>query len=70
MNADREVYENGSILIENNIIKEVGKFDISIVDKDAEIYDAKGKILMPGLVNTHVHLSQQLGRGLADDVVL
>ncbi|MGS2430292.1 amidohydrolase family protein, partial [Clostridioides difficile] len=70
MNADREVYENGSILIENNIIKEVGKFDINIVDKDAEIYDAKGKILMPGLVNTHVHLSQQLGRGLADDVVL
>ncbi len=43
MNADREVYENGSILIENNIIKEVGKFDINIVDKDAEIYDAKGK---------------------------
>ena len=25
---------------------------------------------MPGLVNTHVHLSQQLGRGIADDVVL
>ncbi|HBF8962811.1 TPA: amidohydrolase [Clostridioides difficile] len=70
MNADREVYETGSILIENNIIKNVGKFDINIVDKDAEIYDAKGKILMPGLVNTHVHLSQQLGRGLADDVVL
>lgn len=43
MNADREVYETGSILIENNIIKNVGKFDINIVDKDAEIYDAKGK---------------------------
>lgn len=70
MNDKREVYENGNILIEDNIIKAVGKFDDSIVNKDAEIYDANGKILMPGLINTHVHLSQQLGRGIADDVDL
>ncbi|WP_042275093.1 amidohydrolase [[Clostridium] dakarense] len=70
MNDERDVYENGNILIEDNIIKAVGKFDNSIVDKNAEIYDANGKILMPGLINTHVHLSQQLGRGIADDVDL
>ncbi|MGX4600597.1 amidohydrolase [Faecalimicrobium sp. JNUCC 81] len=70
MNDKREVYENGNILIEDNIIKAVGKFDDSLVNKDAEIYDANGKILMPGLINTHVHLSQQLGRGIADDVDL
>lgn len=70
MNDKREVYENGSILIEDNIIKAVGKFDNDIVNDDAEIYDANGKILMPGLINTHVHLSQQLGRGIADDVDL
>ena len=70
MNDKREVYENGSILIEDNIIKAVGKFDNDIVNDDAEVYDANGKILMPGLINTHVHLSQQLGRGIADDVDL
>ncbi len=70
MNDEREVYENGSILIEDNIIKAVGNVDESMVNTDAEVYDAQGKIVMPGLVNTHVHLSQQLGRGLADDVTL
>lgn len=70
MNEEREVYENGSILIENNIIKAVGHVDENLINEDAEIYDAKGKILMPGFVNTHVHLSQQLGRGIADDVTL
>ena len=70
MNEEREVYENGSILIEENIIKAVGHVDESLINEDAEIYDAKGKILMPGFVNTHVHLSQQLGRGIADDVNL
>lgn len=70
MNEEREVYENGSILIEENIIKAVGHVDESLINEGAEIYDAKGKILMPGFVNTHVHLSQQLGRGIADDVNL
>lgn len=34
---------------------------------DREI-DAKGMVLMPGLVNTHTHLSMTLFRGVADDV--
>jgi 5-methylthioadenosine/S-adenosylhomocysteine deaminase len=36
----------------------------------AETRSARGLIVIPGLVNTHCHLSQQLGRGLADDVDL
>ena len=70
MNNNRDVYKSGNILIEDNIIKAVGHFDESIVNENAETYDANGKILMPGLVNTHVHLSQQLGRGISDDVDL
>jgi len=31
---------------------------------------AAGRIVIPGLVNTHCHTSQQLGRGLGDDVDL
>lgn len=36
----------------------------------AETVDASGMVVLPGLVNTHCHTSQQLGRGLADDVDL
>ena len=70
MNKRREIFNNGSILIEGNIIKEIGKVEQNLIERDAEIYDAKGKIILPGFVNTHVHLSQQLGRGIADDVDL
>lgn len=70
MNSEREVYECGSILIENDKIVKVGKIDFKDLGHNVEEYDAKGKIVMPGLINTHVHLSQQLGRGIADDVDL
>lgn len=70
MNKNREIFKNSSVLIEDDKIKAVGKVEHSLVNADAEIYDAQGKIILPGLVNTHVHLSQQLGRGVADDVVL
>lgn len=70
MNKNREIFKNGSVLIEDDKIKAVGKVEPSLVNADAEIYDTQGKIILPGLVNTHVHLSQQLGRGVADDVVL
>lgn len=70
MNKNREIFKNGSVLIEDDKMKAVGKVEHSLVNADAEIYDAQGKIILPGLVNTHVHLSQQLGRGVADDVVL
>lgn len=70
MNETRDVYKNGSILIEDNKILSVGIIDDRLIKEDVEIYDGDGRILMPGLVNTHVHLSQQLGRGIADDVNL
>ena len=57
MNEKREVFNGGSILIEDDKIVAVGKVADTLVKADAEIYDAQGKIIMPGLVNTHVHLS-------------
>lgn len=70
MNKKEEVFTQGSVLIENDKIKEVGVIKPSIIASDAEIIDLKGKIVMPGLINTHVHTSQQLGRGIGDDVNL
>lgn len=56
-----EVAENGSILIEEDRIIAVGAFDQLAVDfpdlvKRADIIDATGKIVMPGLVDCHTHL--------------
>ena len=70
MNKNREIFKNGSILIENDRVKAVGRVDPSLINSDVEVYNALGKIILPGFINTHVHLSQQLGRGVADDVVL
>lgn len=70
MNGNREIYNHGSLLIEGDVIKAIGKIDKELLGSEVEVYDAEGKIVFPGFVNTHVHLSQQLGRGIADDVTL
>ncbi len=57
-----------SLLIKDDIISEIStEIDEDGVDK---IIDAEGKILLPGLINTHTHLSMTLFRGLADDLSL
>ncbi len=70
MNAREEVYESADLLIENDRIIAVGTIDPSRIAPEAEVLNARGKIVLPGLINTHVHTSQQLGRGLGDDVPL
>ncbi len=57
-----------SLLIKNDKIGDIGlEIPEANVDK---IIDAQGKILMPGLINTHTHVSMTLFRGLADDLSL
>ena len=57
-----------SLLIKDDLIAEIAdSIDEANVDK---IIDAEGKILLPGLINTHTHLSMTLFRGLADDLSL
>ncbi len=57
-----------SLLIKNDLIAEISdEIDESNIDK---VIDAEGKILLPGFINTHTHLSMTLFRGLADDLSL
>ena len=39
-------------------------------EKPAQIIDASGMVLMPGLINCHTHLPMSLLRGYADDLAL
>ncbi len=57
-----------SLLIKDDKIVEIST-EIDEINAD-KIIDADGKILLPGLINTHTHLSMTLFRGLADDLSL
>ncbi|XP_009781218.1 uncharacterized protein [Nicotiana sylvestris] len=73
MDSQSRVYQDGAIAIQNNSIIAVGK-SAEILPQfsslSPQILDLSGQILLPGFINTHVHTSQQLGRGIADDVDL
>lgn len=62
MDDSRNRYPLGSIYIEDGVIKEIG---IQIETNRAdEVIDARGKIIYPGLVNTHHHLYQTFTRNI------
>jgi 5-methylthioadenosine/S-adenosylhomocysteine deaminase len=68
MNANREVLENGAIVIQGSQIVAVGPASIVTGYKAAKSIDARGGIVMPGFINTHTHVSMTVFRGLGDDV--
>lgn len=51
----KEPAAGSTILIENGIIKEVGT-DL-FVPADADVMDLKGRIVIPGLIDAHVHIN-------------
>lgn len=58
----------GDIYIEENIIKAIGRdLQINHVDK---IIDATNRTVIPGFIQTHIHLCQTLFRGKGDDLEL
>jgi 5-methylthioadenosine/S-adenosylhomocysteine deaminase len=66
MNKNRDIFY-GDILIEGNKIKRIdAKIDIN-ADK---VIDASNCAVIPGLIQTHVHLTQRIFQGLADDMQL
>src|SRR5918911_3396621 len=66
MDADDRVFA-ADVLIEGSRIAAVGA---SLTARADEVIDASGRVLLPGLVQTHVHLCQTLFRGAADDLTL
>jgi len=67
MDPKRRIFERGSVAIEGDKIIAVGK---DVKEKADVVIDARGKVVLPGLVNAHTHLSMTLLRGVADDMEL
>ncbi|MCC5912064.1 MAG: 5'-deoxyadenosine deaminase [Clostridiaceae bacterium] len=66
MNKQMEIFK-GDVLIEGDKIIDIApKIEVA----DVETIDAGGKVVMPGFIQTHIHLTQTLFRGQADDLEL
>ncbi len=57
-------FENGGVVMEGDSIVEVGEY-AALLEKypQAELIDARGGVIMPGLINTHDHLRSIFSRG-------
>lgn len=65
MNACREIIK-GDLLIENDRIAALGQTPATA----ERVIDATGQVVIPGLIQPHIHLCQTLFRGRADDMEL
>jgi 5-methylthioadenosine/S-adenosylhomocysteine deaminase len=61
---DRFDIVDGDVSIENGRIAAIGP---NLSARQAKTIDARGGFILPGLIQTHIHLCQTLFRGYADD---
>jgi len=71
MDGNRHVFEDGAMAVQGDAIVAIGPGQEVVAKYEApRKIDAKGKLIMPGLINAHTHIPMVLLRGLVDDVTL
>jgi 5-methylthioadenosine/S-adenosylhomocysteine deaminase len=71
MDNDYNFWKSGSIVVRGNKIEAIGELsDDQMNYPSATVIDGKGKLAMPGLINTHTHIPMTIFRGYADDLPL
>ena len=64
---DRRIITDGAVEIVDDRIAFVGKSsELASGASHDEVIDARGHLVVPGFIDTHVHNTQHLGRGLGD----
>lgn len=62
---DNRVIKDGAVLIEGSKIKEIAESDIlESKYSEVEVKDVDGKVVMPGMINSHMHLYSTFARGM------
>ena len=65
-NPEMPYLDGGGVLIDGEKVVAVGKqSELEAAHPEAELVDAHGGVIMPGLVNCHTHIYSGLARGLA-----
>ena len=69
MDSEDRLFKNGAIAVNNGQIVSVGEYeDLKNKYTGRQIWDANGKSIFPGFINTHTHLFQTLIKGLGKDL--
>jgi 5-methylthioadenosine/S-adenosylhomocysteine deaminase len=69
LDGENRVFE-GDVFVDRGRIRALGHSLTGPEYRDAEVIEARGRALLPGFVQTHIHLCQTLFRGSADDLAL
>ncbi|MEK6287262.1 MAG: 5'-deoxyadenosine deaminase [Acidobacteriota bacterium] len=69
LDGENNIFD-GDVFVEHGRIVALGRFLTAGGYKAAEVIDGRGCVLLPGFVQTHIHLCQTLFRGAADDLSL
>lgn len=65
LGRNNRVIAGGAVLIDGPRIKRTGLTgDLRSEYPDAKFIDARGKLIMPGMINTHMHLYSTFARGM------
>lgn len=70
MDQDRNIVENGAIAVKDGKIVYIGKAGDVMRRPARQRINAAGKVIIPGLINTHTHIPMVLFRGISDDLDL
>jgi len=70
LDQGRRSFSPGAVVIKEGRILAVGPEEIAADYRAGRTLDARGGIIMPGLINSHTHAAMTLFRGLADDLPL
>ncbi len=70
VDKERRRIEDGAVAIKGDKITAVGaRAEITKNYKAKKTINAAGKVVIPGLINTHTQIPMTLFRGIADDLV-
>ena len=56
MTAAGDIFEDGVVLMEDGRLRAVGPAEAVSVPDDAEIIDVEGRVVTPGIIDTHSHI--------------